>query len=490
MIQKAIFGVGVVLLLLLGTIVLRTFLFGAQQTEADQIEDINIDKHATAERLAGALRFKTVSVGGQPATEDEFGKLHAYLEDTYPHIHRELKREIVNSHSLLYTWEGTDAELKPIMLMAHMDVVPVEPGTESRWTHSPFAGVIAADNIWGRGALDMKQSLMAMIEAVEYLLDKGHVPRRTVYLAFGHDEEIGGYKGAAKIADLLEARQVQLEFTLDEGSAIVQGIIPGVKRPAALIGLAEKGFVTLRLTAHGEGGHGSMPPRHTAVGKLARAIHRLESHQMPAEIRRPVSDMFEYLAPEMPFHQRLVIANRWLFNALFIGLLEKSRATNAAVRTTTAITVVESGDAYNILPTEAAAVGTFRILPGDTVDMVVEHVKKIIDDEGITLQRTGAGTSDPSRLSTTNSMGFTSITRSVRQVFPDAVIAPSLVVTGTDSGHYESISENSYRFVPMRVSPEDLKRIHGIDERISIDNYADIIRFYIQLMLQESTMPE
>jgi carboxypeptidase PM20D1 len=342
--------------------------------------------------------------------------------------------------------------------------------------------VVAEDYIWGRGALDMKQSLMAVMEAVEYLVDSGFKPNRTIYLAFGHDEEIGGHNGAAKIVELLQARKVQLEYTLDEGSAIVEGIIPNIARPVALIGLAEKGWVALELTAHGEGGHGSMPPEHTAVGRLVRAIHLLETHQMPAEIRRPFSDMFEYLAPEMPFLQRVVVANRWLFDSLLISRLEKSRATNAAIRTTTAITMLKGSDAYNVMPTEATAVGTFRALPGDTNDNVVEHVRNVIDDEDITVKKIGVRAWNPSRVSATDTFGFAAINKAIRQVLPDATIAPSLVVTGTDSKHYGTISENNYRFVPMRVGPEDVKRIHGVDERIGIENYSEIIRFYIQFL--------
>lgn len=482
MVKQILLGFGVVLLALAIIIAARTLLFGTHQLSVGQIDGINLDHHANAKRLGEALSFKTVSVTNGPVAADEFLEFHKYLEIKYPRTHGELERETVNDYSLLYTWQGSDAKLKPILIMAHMDVVPVKQNTAANWAYPPFSGVVADDYIWGRGALDMKQSLMGVMEAVEYLVDRGFKPNRTIYLAFGHDEEIGGYNGAAKIAELLRARRVQLEFTLDEGSAIVEGIIPNMARPVALVGLAEKGWVTLELTARGEGGHGSMPPKHTAVGRLARAIHLLQTHQMAAGIRRPFSDMFEYLAPEMPFLQRIAVANRWLFDSLLISRLEKSRATNAAIRSTTAMTMLKGSDAYNVLPTEATAVGTFRILPGDTIDSVVEHVRHVIDDEDITVEKTGVRALDPSRVSATDTFGFSAINKAIRQVSPDATVAPSLVVTGTDSKHYQTISENNYRFVPMRVGPEDVKRIHGVDERIGIENYSEIIRFYIQFL--------
>ena len=487
MTKKIIVGVGVFLLLLSIVIVARTLFYGAHQINVEQIEGINVDQHATAKRLAEALRYKTVSVASGPTATEEFRKFHEFLKTTYPQTHSELKRELVNSHSLLFTWQG-DSDLKPLSLLAHMDVVPVKEESVAKWTYPPFDGVVADDHIWGRGALDMKQSLMAIMEAVEYLVSNNFKPNRTIYLAFGHDEEIGGYNGAAKIAELFQTRNVQLEFTLDEGSAIVKGIIPNIEEPIALIGLAEKGYVTLEFMARGEGGHGSMPPKHTAVGKLAHAIHLLETHQTRAEIKRPFSDMFEFLAPKMPFIQRVVVANRWLFDPLLISRLEKSRATNAAIRTTTAITMLKGSNAYNILPTEATATGTFRILPGDTIDSVVKHVQSVIHETDITFKEIGVNAFDPSRVSATDSFGFAVINKTIRQVLSDATVAPSLVVTATDSRHYETISENSYRFVPMRVGPEDVKRIHGIDERIGTENYSEIIRFYIQL-LKNSASP-
>ena len=482
MIKVIIVGAGVSLLVLSIFIVARTLLFGTGQLNVTQIEGIYIDQQAKAERLGESLSFKTVSISGGPVATQEFLNFHKFLETTFPNTHTALKRELVNNHSLLYTWQGSDLTLKPMLILAHMDVVPIKEDTVARWTHPPFDGVVDNGYIWGRGALDMKQSLMAIMEAVEYLVINDFKPNRTIYLAYGHDEEIGGHNGAAKIAELLQMRIVQLEFTLDEGSAIVKGIIPNIEEPIALIGLAEKGYVTLELIAHGKGGHGSMPLKHTAVGKIAHAILLLENHQMPAAIRRPFSDMFEYLAPKMPFVQRIAVANRWLFNPLLIFRLEQSAPTNAAIRTTTAITMLKGSDAYNILPAKATAVGTFRILPGDTVDSVAEHVRSVLKDAEVTVKKTGVAGSDPDPVSATDSVGFATINQTIRQVLPDAIVAPSLVVTGTDSGHYREICEYSYRFVPMRVGAEDIRRIHGIDERIGIDNYSEIIRFYIQLL--------
>ena len=393
-----------------------------------------------------------------------------------------MKREIVNDYSLLYRWQGSDPSLKPILLNAHTDVVPVEPNTEADWTHSPFSGTIADGFIWGRGAMDMKASLMGILEAIEYLITQSFVPARTVYLAFSHDEEAGGSNGTAKIAELLEGRGVRLNYTLDEGLVITHGIVPGLAKPAALVGLAEKGAVVLELSTRAKGGHSSMPPVSTAVGKLGRAIHRLETNQMPARLDSPVTDMFAYLAPEMPFAWRVVFANRWLFNPWLVPRLEEIQATNALVRTTTAPTVIQGGVKSNVLPSSARAVVDFRILPGDTVTSVIEHVRATIDDPDITIRQMGREPSVPSPVSRVAASSFTALRKTIHQVFPDVVVAPGLVIGRTDSRRYAKLADNSYRFLPMRLAPEDLKRIHGIDERIAVENYIEIIRFYVQVL--------
>jgi carboxypeptidase PM20D1 len=467
------------------TLIIRTVLIGPPPIrDGGAASRIYMDQAVAAERLAQALRIRTVSLGvDAPVAADAFADLHSLLVRNYPRLHATLKREVVSDHSLLYTWPGSDPEAKPIALLAHLDVAPIEAGSEQSWTHSPFAGAIADGYIWGRGAIDMKQSLIAIAEAVEYLLETGFEPRRTVYLAFGHDEEIGGRKGAAVIAERLAAQDVRLEFTLDEGSAVVHDIVPDVDKPVALIGIAEKGILSLELTATDKGGHSSMPPATTAVGRIARAIHLLETHQMEAALRRPLTDTLEYLAPEMPFLRRMAVANIWLFEPLVLAKFASKPPTNATIRTTTAATVIEGGIKPNVLPKKARAAVNFRILPGETIDDVIAHVGAIVDDPAVGIRPLNFR-NDPQPISDINSASFALLQRTVHQSFPDAVIAPSLVVGATDSRHYAAVAENSYRFLPMRLhaDSEDLKRLHGTNERIALENYVEIIGFYTRLL--------
>jgi len=434
-------------------------------------------------RLSAAIQIKTVSYGtASPPDENNFPAFHQLLQDSFPLTHAALKREIVNGSSLLYTWQGSDPSLAPILLTAHMDVVPVEPGTEANWTHPPFSGAIADGYVWGRGTLDMKHVVMATLESVERLLAEGAKPKRTVLLAFGHDEELGGQAGAKAIVDLLEQRKTRALFSLDEGSAILDGVIPGATRLIAQVALSEKGILSLLLTANAKGGHSSMPPSQTAVGKIGRAVSLLEAHQMSATLDGPGGQGLVGMAPALSFGLRAALANRWLFEPLLIHELSASPPTNAMIRTTTAPTIIQGGVKDNVLPSEATAVVNFRLAPGDSVAMVKEHVAQTIADPDVSITDYRGPGAEATPVADRNGPGFKLIAEAVRAVAPDAVVAPGLVVTGTDSKHYSRVSDAAYRFTPMRLTLPDISRIHGTNERIGTVNYGELITFYTALV--------
>jgi carboxypeptidase PM20D1 len=482
MMKRAILALALVLVVLVGVVLVRTAMFGSRQIAVEPAPVVEVDTAGAAERLAGALRIPTISHVDGPVLAEEFAALHAYLAAAFPRVHGALRVERVNEHSLLYTWAGAEPTLPPVLLMAHLDVVPVEPGTEGDWSYPPFEGRIAEGFVWGRGALDNKGGVLGILEAVEMLLAEGDRPRRGVLLAFGHDEEVGG-TGAQAIAALLGQRGTRPELVLDEGGVIADGIVPGLAAPAALVGTAEKGYLSLALEVQEAGGHSSMPPRETAVGILSRAVTRLESRPFPGGLRGPTREMFVYLGPEMPFAQRMAFANTWLFGPLIRRQLAGSPSTDAALRTTTAPTMFEGSPKDNVLPIRARAVVNFRILPGETLESVTERVRRTIDDPRIEIRPFGGLASEPSPVSRTDTPAFRALHRAIRQVFPEAVVSPFLVLGATDARHYTGLSENVYRFLPVRMTSEDLSRIHGTNERISVRDHAAAIRFYRQLIL-------
>jgi carboxypeptidase PM20D1 len=484
MLKRVLLAALAALLVLAGALVLNTLRQGSRQVTVPALAPMPVDTASVADSLSVALRARTVSGLLDPAgTAAALDTLQAHLSARYPRVHSTLQREVVGGHSLLYTWRGSDDKALPIALMAHQDVVPIAPGTESMWTQPPFGGVIDGGFVWGRGALDDKVNVITQLEAVEALIQSGFKPRRTVYLVFGHDEEVGGQQGVVAIVALLKQRGVKLDYVLDEGLAITEGILPGVDRPLALIGLGEKGSVSLRLTATAAPGHSSMPPGAgaSAIGMLSAALARLDQHPMPGGIQGAAAEMFAAVAPELPFGQRVAMSNLWLLRPVVEQMLGKGAATNAMMRTTTAMTILKAGIKDNVLPGQAEAVVNFRILPGDTAASVAEHVVRVIDDPRIAVQPLGVGF-EPSRLSSPASSPFRVIERTVREVFPDCIVAPSLMLAASDARHFDDIAAQSFRFMPIRFKPEDLARPHGTNERIPVAQLADMVRFYHRLL--------
>ncbi|GAB1445001.1 M20 family peptidase [Flammeovirgaceae bacterium] len=463
--------IGLVAVLLINTLRLKS-----KQLVITEIPSPKISNDAL-ENFKKAIRIKTVSYGDSiPLDTAKFLEFHRFLESTYPLVHEKLQREKVKGYSLLYKWEGKDVRPNPIILMAHMDVVPIEPGTESLWSVGPFEGVIKNDTIWGRGATDDKMNLIAIMEAIENLLKENFVPERTIYLAFGHDEEIGG-KGAIAIAKLLETRNIKADLVLDEGGIITMDKVPGITQPVALIGTSEKGYLSLQLSVGLNGGHSSMPEPETAIDILINAIVRLRANPFEADFSQSTKDFIAYIGPEQPFFQKIVFANQWLFKNTIVGIYEQSAASNAMVRTTIAPTVINAGVKDNVIPTLANATINFRLLPGDTQESVTDHVTSVISDPRVKISKLSFG-NDPSAVTPVNGFSFKTVEAATKKTFGHVIVAPFLMIGATDSRHFGGVSDQIIKFSPMN----DPIGFHGINERISVKGYQDGIWFFEQLI--------
>jgi len=470
------------LLLLIAVLVGRALMLAPPPAPTSPSLEIQVDGAVIARHLSESIQFETISKQA-PETLDP-AMFEAFIEwtsRTYPEVHQKLERERVGTYSLLYTWAGSDPSLAPILLTGHYDVVPVLPGSEGDWEHPPFEGTIADGYVWGRGALDDKSAVVTMYEAATWLLAQGFEPRRTIYFAFDHDEELGGHEGAGAVTELLRSRGVELEWTLDEGSFFMQGLMPGIEAPIASINVAEKGYVTFEIVAKGKGGHSSIPPPHTAVGKLATVIVKVEDHPMPGGIEGLMAEGLDAMAPHAPFTFRIVLANRWLFDPIIEMALSGAGPANAMLRTTTAATMLSASIKENVLPIEAIATFNFRLHPRDTAEDVAAHLKEVIQDDEIEIRQTG-NESAASSVSSTQSEGFRDIAAAARDVVASAIVMPGLTVGGTDSRHFSQIAKDAYRFNPVIVTIDDVAGFHGTNERISIENLERATRFYLRLI--------
>ncbi|MCD9149364.1 M20 family peptidase [Pseudophaeobacter flagellatus] len=442
---------------------------------------LGADTGAATEILSQAVQFETVS---DDLARPDFAAFLQFLEQSYPVVHATMSREVLAAQTPLYKWQGSDASLQPVLLAAHYDVVPIPPGSLQHWDHAPFAGTVADGFVWGRGTLDNKGALVAMLSAAEHMIQQGFTPKRTVYFSFGGDEEIGG-DGAKAVAEHLTAQGVQLAWALDEGSFVLDKIIPGLTQPVASINLSEKGYVTLDLVATSPGGHSSMPPRVTAVGRIARAVDRLQANPVPGGLNGISEEFFDALGRYFPIDKRVVFANRWLFNPVLEGILSGAPSTDAMLRTTTAPTMLSGSSKENVLAAEATATVNFRIHPRDSVDSIVEHVRATIDDPEIEIRLDPSFASAASPVSASDGPGYLDIEYAILAAFGPLATVPGLTIAATDARHYAQAADAAYRINPFKIDSSDLERFHGINERLSIENLETGINFFGALLQKQ-----
>jgi len=482
--KRILIGVATVIVLVVAIAVVRTLLLSRPLEAAPPAPAIAVDTRAVAQHLGAAVRFKTISYGGSAheAEKDQaLDGLRAWMVKTYPAFNKVAKREIVGQ-SVVYTWRGKNPALPPILLMAHMDVVPVVPDTERSWSHAPFSGDVAEGYVWGRGSIDDKGSLVMMLEAAERLARSGFTPERTIMFAFGQDEEVGGSDGNAVIAKTLAARGVHFFFVLDEGGAIVDEPFVGVQRPIAFVAVAEKGYLSLELVAHGEGGHSSRPTRDMAIARLADAVLKVVDHPFASGLDSVQRQKLAVIAPYVPFPQRLLLANLWLTGPIVERFIGASPEGEARLHTTIAPTMIFGGVKDNVLPPEARATINFRLHPRDTIASVIEHVRRAVDDPKVDVIALDVTQEEASKVSDTNGAAYKYLVEQIQSSFGGIPVAPDVTTGATDSRHYAPISDAVFRLDPFRFGPDDLGRVHGTNERLAIRDLAPAVGFYMRLM--------
>ncbi|MCD7973113.1 MAG: M20/M25/M40 family metallo-hydrolase [Candidatus Azobacteroides sp.] len=494
-------------------LLIRTFTYPfpkAEVAETGEVVRPDLSEESII-RFAGGIKIPTINQDAYDVADYRaFDEFKTYLIQVYPEIYKTMDTMTINGHGLVLHWKGQDAGLKPLLFLSHYDVVPVigyepeegkrtpdiykleeESGSaveepistyQEEWTYPPFSGAVANGKVYGRGTLDMKNMLFSLLEAADTLIKEGFKPKQDIWFAFGFDEESGGIKGAIEIASYFKEQNLTFDAVFDEGGIISApgSTIESIQKPMALVGVGEKGLLTLRIKVKGMGGHSSMPPVKSSLVLAAEIIEKINTHQMPAELIDPIASFLDRTGSEMGFFSRLAIANRWLMKPLLLSTFGKSPASNALIRTTTAVTMAKGSDAPNVIASVAEVTANFRILPGNTVEQVINHVTALC--EGYEVEIDVVSAREPSGLSPENSRGFEIIKEIVSKLYPDAIVSSYITIGGTDAYKYQIVSDNIYRFMPVYLNRYEQQTIHNENEHITLDNYGKMIWYFKEIM--------
>ncbi|MEN6595244.1 MAG: M20/M25/M40 family metallo-hydrolase [Clostridiaceae bacterium] len=463
--------------LFFAVVLIRALLFKPKSGSGSVPTEATVDEQKAIDDLAEMIRCKTVSSYDESKIDwSEFKKFRDLLKKLYPTVFKKCGYEEIGKSGVLFTLKGKSAG-KPAVFMAHYDVVPVN---EEGWKKPAFEGIIEDGVLWGRGTLDTKCTLLGVLESAELLLKQGFVPENDMYFAFAGDEEVAGATQPL-IVEALRSRGVVPAIVVDEGGAVVEGIFPGVKAPCALIGIAEKGLMDAQFVIEGAGGHASAPPPHTGLGRIARAVCRVEDKPFPRVLTKPISEMFDTLGRSSTFLYRVIFANLWCFLPLLDALCKKNGGElNAMMRTTCAFTMAEGSKTTNVLPPRVAVVANLRLISGTNCEGTLAALQERVGDQDIKVSMLHG--MDPCKCSQTQGYGWEKLKSAIAETWPEALISPYLMIAASDSRHYCAISDNVYRFSAMALTKEERGYIHAHNERIPLDKIVKTVQFYVRLM--------
>lgn len=474
---------GAILILLAVFIVItliRAIFFKEKKVEKAALEPENVNMEKYCRDLSDAIKIKTISNYDANLVDwNEFEKFHTFLEERFPLVHKTMTKTKIAEASLVFKWEGTDPTLDGIAMLSHQDVVPITAGTEQDWEHEPFSGHNDGEFIWGRGAMDMKNHLIAVMECMEELIAEGYQPKRSIYICLGHNEEVVAApdNGAKKIAAYLKEQGVHLEAVLDEGGAILPvklGKLLDINLTG--VGIAEKGSVNYKVSVNAKGGHSSQPPKHTAVGKLADVIKDIENHQFKATMPDYLKQLIKRVGMNADYPLRVILVNAPILQPLILAICKNIPAAASLIRTCTAVTMAEGSPQFNVLPQKASVTVNFRTMPGVTIKDVEKHIRDSVKNKEIDVEFLVG--KEASQVSPTDSKAFNTIKELSEAQNSRNLVTPFLVMGGTDAYNYEPVCENIYRFAPFVADTRLLLCTHGTNERIPIACCEDAIAFF------------
>lgn len=428
------------------------------------------------EKLGAMVRIPTVS---KHEHEDltQFYLYHEALARLFPLLHEKLEKTVLNG-TLIYRWEGAGKEKLPVLFMGHQDVVPA---SDEGWSVPAYSGAVKDGCLYGRGTLDCKGTMYVQLQAVEELLAEGFVPPCDVYLEYSINEETGG-DGAAAAMRYLRDKGIRFAFVLDEGGAVIEEAVPGMDRPYAVLGVTEKGYMDVKITARGKGGHSSTPPRNTPAARLYAFANEIERKRpFQKKLIPEVKEMFRQMAPAFSFPLRFLLGNLWLTAPLVKAAMPMvSPFGEALMATTCCFTQMKGSDAANVIPKEPYLIANLRCSVHQNCEESLKVLKKYGKKYGLEFEVLMSR--DASPVSDIHSKAYGFVEKTVRAHFPDAGVAPYLIMGGTDCRHFHALSDTALRFCPIRMTNAQNASCHAVDENVTLSALAEGVRFYKRLL--------
>ena len=474
--QYIIFGILGIIAVLLGIAVIRTLMIKAPAIGECKTEISEEEIETAAKKLGDMVRVPTVSKN-EDEDLSEFYKYHEVLEELFPNVHRTFEKTVLNG-TLLFKWKGTDPSRRPILFMGHQDVVPAN---DHGWKCPAYSGTVIDGAIYGRGAMDCKSTMYVELQAMEELIAEGFVPPCDIYLEYAINEETGG-DGAASAMRYLKEKGIELAIVIDEGGAVVDRPIGGMDREYAVIGVTEKGYMDLKISAKGTGGHSSTPPRNTPAARLFAFANEIEKKRpFKKHLIPEVYEMFSAMAPSFSFGMRMLLGNLWLFKPLLIAIMPMvSPFGEAILSTTCCFTMMKGSDACNVIPKEPYLVANLRTSVHQNCEESLAVLKKYAKKYDLKLEVLQQR--DASPVSNIHSREYAYVVDCVRKQFPDVGIAPYLIMGGTDCRHFHALTDTALRFAPVRMTNAQNASCHAVDENVTVSALAEGVGFFIEFL--------
>jgi len=470
--QYVLIGIPVLIAVLIGIAAIRTLMIKAPATGKCETVITPEETETAAKKLGDMVRVPTVSKN-EDEDLSEFYKFHEVLEKSFPNVHKTFEKTVLNG-TLLYRWQGTDQSRRPILFMGHQDVVPAN---DHGWKCPAYSGTVIDGAIYGRGSMDCKSTMYVELQAMEELIAEGFVPPCDIWLEYAINEETGG-DGAASAVRYLKEKGIEFAIVIDEGGAIVDRPIAGMDREYAVIGVTEKGYMDLKISAKGKGGHSSTPPRNTPAARLFAFANEIEKKRpFKKHLIPEVYEMFGSMAPSFSFGMRMLLGNIWLFKPLLIALMPVvSPFGEAILSTTCCFTMMKGSDACNVIPKEPYLVANLRTSVHQNCEESLAVLKKYADKYDLEIEIIQAR--DASPVSNIHSKEYAYLTDCIKKQFPDVGVAPYVIMGGTDCRHFHALTENALRFCPVRMSNEQNAACHAVNENVTLSALAEGVRFF------------